>query len=145
MEAANAAQKKLMAAFQQADADIKMKKMRPIQRKSYECSAKCCSPTTSPNEETLLRCLEQCGAPLQQAAQVFQTEAQRFQQRLQRCSANCQDKAQDVIGGDPSKADPKTVARAEKAFGDCTASCMQEHIGMIPGLRKSIEGRLSQL
>ena len=121
-----------------------MRQMRPIQKKSYDCSSNCMSTRVSPTEEDLLKCLQQCGQPVQQAAQVFQGEAQRFQQRLQRCSAGCQDRAQDAMGsGDPN--DPALRAKAEKVMGDCLVVCAKEHIGMLPALRKTLEGQLKKL
>lgn len=133
----------LQRAVSQMDANIKLNSMRPIQRKAYECMAKCQDKKVSPNEERLMQCMQSCNEPLMRTQQVFQGEVQRFQQRLQRCAADCQDRAQDLMpSGDPNSASQADISKAQKVMDDCIASCAKSHTSMVPGLQKSIVSKL---
>lgn len=54
--------------------------------------AQCCDGDGS--QQALQQCFAKCGGPLEQATQLYQAETQRFQQKVQRCAATCQDDAQ---------------------------------------------------
>ena len=60
------------------------------QKAAFLCQAKC-TDMRGPQEE-MHRCLQQCGEPIARHEAAVMGELQQFQQRIQRCVVQCQDK-----------------------------------------------------
>ena len=56
------------------------KKLRPLQQKEFNCSAKCAS-NANLTEEEYEACLRKCGAPLERLGNAYLREANSFQVR----------------------------------------------------------------
>lgn len=65
-----------------------------------------------------------------------------FQERLQRCVARCQDKAQETLPPQPSE---KDIAKAQDKLANCAADCAVEYEKLIPKLQANIIDRFKQL
>ena len=76
--------------------DLDKQYYRPMQKKTYLCSAECMDHGHF-SQEQLQQCVQRCSVPLQQAQQVQQQEMGQFQERLSRCAQSCQDVARDQL------------------------------------------------
>ena len=72
---------------------------RPLQKKTFDCSSKCCDDTKQ-SHETFQRCIQNCAATMQEKETVVNNELQIFQQKVQRCAQTCNDKAQSFLESD---------------------------------------------
>lgn len=116
---------------------VSTKYVRPIQKESYLCSARCCEPNFS--DAQAQQCLEGCGQPINQLQSVMEREMNSFQSRLQRCSQMCQDEANDKITPE-MRSNPAKLAGIEQSMLKCSASCVDKHIAMLP----SVESRIAE-
>ncbi|EFN54999.1 hypothetical protein CHLNCDRAFT_134813 [Chlorella variabilis] len=114
--------------------------MRPLQKASFLCQAKCCD--TAPSQAALQQCCGDCEQRVVVANQIINTSIREFQDRLQRCVQRCQDKAQEQLSATPSQ---KEVEKAQKLLSTCAADCAQEYEKQVPKLHKDITARLQQL
>lgn len=121
---------------------IEKKYVRKIQRQSLTCSLACLDKGgEKASTEELQRGMNQCQVPVQRAQQIVQSEIQRFQQRLQRGMANCQDQANDMVTPDVHN-NPDKLRKIEDQMGNCFGKVIKEHIGMIGDLKKRITNQL---
>ncbi|KAL7645790.1 UNVERIFIED_CONTAM: hypothetical protein RMT77_002686 [Armadillidium vulgare] len=108
--------------------------LRSMQRSMHLCAAKCCE-----NEEASVdnvhKCIENCSTPLSQAQNFIQTELSQFQERLQRCVMVCQDKVKDKVTVSTTESEAGVYKRE---FEDCAMQCVDEHISLLPSIRKRI-------
>jgi hypothetical protein len=81
---------------------------------------------------------------MQQLDQYMQQEMQSFQNRIQRCAMECQDRARDALptGGNPSESQ---MAAVEKDMKKCIDGCIDTHLKMLPTLEKRIGDAVSQI
>eukprot|EP00887_Chlorella_sp_A99_P007707 scaffold20.g7707.t1 len=96
--------------------------LRPMQKESFLCSAKCCD--TAPGPQELQQCINACERKVQVANNLVNSMMHDFQQRVQRCVQRCQDKAQEALPAQPSE---KEIAKAQLALAECIADCAQEY------------------
>mmetsp|Transcript_8234 Transcript_8234/g.10682 ORF Transcript_8234/g.10682 Transcript_8234/m.10682 type:complete len:146 (+) Transcript_8234:49-486(+) len=145
MEQAQAAQAKLQEAFAAVDEDLKQRRFKPLQKAAYLCMAKCCD--SNDGQQALQTCFEQCNQPVQKASQLYQGETQRFQQKVQRCAAACQDNAQDLMTGMSAEQqqDPAQMAKMESVFGTCVSKCATDHVAAIKGFSKNLDSALKSI
>ena len=117
---------------------------RPIQRDGYLCSAKCFD-SASISDTQLEQCLNQCNQRPQIMQTVLQNEMNSFQTRLQRCSQNCQDEANDMLTPEirSNPAHPQ-MATIEKSMLKCSNTCVDKHIAMLPSIEAKIVAGLKQ-
>lgn len=88
--------------------------LRPMQKESYLCMAKCCDSSPSPTQ--LQQCCQQCERKVVSAQQTINATLRDFQDRLGRCVQRCQDVAQEGLS--PSSSD-KDVAKAQVRMRRC--------------------------
>lgn len=96
----------------------------PPQKTAFLCQAKC-TDMRGPQEE-FHRCLEQCGQPIARHEQAVMSELQAFQQRVQRCVVQCQDR----------QAGSKDEAKYEKCISECAVFYQKELAQLRPKLLK---------
>uniref|UniRef100_A0A6U1B6Y4 Uncharacterized protein n=1 Tax=Leptocylindrus danicus TaxID=163516 RepID=A0A6U1B6Y4_9STRA len=121
---------------------IEKKHLRKIQRQALTCSLACLDKGgEKASTEELQRGMNQCQVPVQRAQQIVQSEIQRFQQRLQRGMANCQDQANDMVTPDVHN-NPDKLRKIEDKMGNCFGQVIKEHIGMIGDVKKRIINQL---
>ncbi|PRW57344.1 hypothetical protein C2E21_4029 [Chlorella sorokiniana] len=114
--------------------------MRPLQKESYLCMAKCCD--SAKDQAELQRCTASCEQRVQVVNSVINASMKEFQDRLQRCAQRCQDKAQEGLSATPSQ---KEIDKAQKGLANCLADCAQEYERQVPKLKTDIEARIKQL
>lgn len=81
---------------------------------------------------------------MQQVQQYMQSELQSFQNRLQRCAMECQDRARDSLptSGNPTESQ---IAAVEKDMQKCFNTCVDTHLEMLPTLEKRIGDAVGQV
>ncbi|KAK8753038.1 hypothetical protein OTU49_002201 [Cherax quadricarinatus] len=120
--------------------DLDKTYLRGIQRAMHLCAAVCCEKTEN-SVDQVHRCIESCSTPLTQAQSFVQNELSQFQERLQRCVMTCQDRVRDQVTADTSEAQV-SVYKAE--FEGCAMQCVDDHIQLMPSVKKRIAGVLSK-
>ena len=117
--------------------------LRALQRDGYLCAAKVFENKNWSSEQ-LTAAVERCQRPTQQLNHFMQQEMQNFQNHVQRCAQDCQDKAQDSLpsSGNPSEAQ---IARAQKDMEKCVSRCVDTHVGLLPNISARIEQAGTQI
>ncbi|KAL6780528.1 hypothetical protein F751_1365 [Auxenochlorella protothecoides] len=113
--------------------------LRPVQKESYLCMARCCDTAAGPAE--LQQCANRCEQGVHVKHSIIQSAMADFQNRVQRCVQRCQDAAQESL---PIKPSEKDIARAQDKLANCAADCAQEYERQIPKLEKSIVEQLAR-
>jgi len=147
--------------------DLDKTYLRGMQKSMHLCASECCDRKES-SVDQVHRCIENCSTPLTQAQSFVQNELSQFQERLQRCVMVCQDKVRNQVTVDTSESqeaqrntslsfansagsvlrqaalgkDGVSVYKAE--FEGCAMQCVDEHIQLMPSVKKSIAKILSK-
>lgn len=108
---------------------------RPLQKKTFDCSSKCCDDTKQ-SHETFQRCIQNCAATMQEKETVVNNELQIFQQKVQRCAQTCNDKAQsflesDGIGG---------MDKAQRKAMECIDECARDYGKELKAIQRRVVG-----
>ncbi|XP_062519943.1 protein FAM136A-like [Corticium candelabrum] len=111
---------------------LELEHVRPLQRKAFLCSARCCESHSS--RESVQRCLEQCASPVTHSQKHINDEMQRFQERLQRCVLTCHDKCLD-----------KENEKGRGEFERCVVTCGEEHVSLLPSMFKRMAENVRKL
>uniref|UniRef100_A0A7S2V684 Protein FAM136A n=1 Tax=Fibrocapsa japonica TaxID=94617 RepID=A0A7S2V684_9STRA len=121
---------------------VDQKYLRPIQRKTYLCMAKCFEGNSSRQETE--NCTTRCPAELQQAQHVLQSELQTLQNRVQRCAAQCQEDIQNLVT--PStQGDSRQMAKLQENLNKCVSGCMNDSCKQLKPVQNRIEQKLKQI
>ena len=99
----------------------------PYQKAAFLCQAKC-TDMKGPQEEMHM-CLQKCGEPIAKHEASVMGELQQFQNRVQRCVVQCQDKQAGTNTPDTKK--------YEKCVGECAVFYQKELAAMKPKLMKN--------
>eukprot|EP00271_Cylindrocystis_brebissonii_P012539 TRINITY_DN31226_c0_g1_i1.p1 TRINITY_DN31226_c0_g1~~TRINITY_DN31226_c0_g1_i1.p1 ORF type:complete len:144 (+),score=26.26 TRINITY_DN31226_c0_g1_i1:79-510(+) len=121
--------------------DIDYNVSRPQQRAAYKCCYECFDETHGrPSRPGLQACLQQCQARGERTEAIVTGELRRFQERLQRCALQCQDRAQAMQGPD-SLHDPTlpTNAAIVRQMEACVRSCAEEQVASLPQMAQRIK------
>ncbi|MDA9766611.1 FAM136 family protein [bacterium] len=101
--------------------DLDLRVFRPLQKRAFDASSKCCDGDKS--RESFQACLERAGQATSQAEHAVMQTLGQFQQRVQRCVVQCQDKAQSIV---EAKGVEKAQAQMETCANDCGAFYVKE-------------------
>ncbi|KAA8498911.1 Uncharacterized protein FVE85_6496 [Porphyridium purpureum] len=121
--------------FQGALEEIERSEIRPRQKATYMCAAKCCDVAKSQNE--LANCTNRCSTQLTFAQQVVEAHVGQLQARLERCSARCQDIATERFGGQGAP-DAEARDHAQKTFDTCVDACAEETLQLLKRTHQDI-------
>lgn len=117
-------------------------KLRPMQKEGYLKMAACFDSSTSSKRQTD-SCVEQSAHGMKQAQNLIQNEMNQFQNRLQRCTLQCQDEATDQMkftsGGS------NVEAEAQKVFLQCASKCVDKHIEFLQAIEQKLVKDLDQI
>ncbi|KAG8440888.1 hypothetical protein GDO86_006574 [Hymenochirus boettgeri] len=103
----------------------------------FRCSAQCCE-NESASMQQVHNCIERCHTPLAQAQSLVTNELERFQDRLSRCTMNCNDKAKDSFDSGSKEAQVKAL------LDSCVSKCAEEHMNLIPSMTRKMKDALLQ-
>ncbi|XP_067656902.1 protein FAM136A-like [Haliotis asinina] len=133
-------QARVQKAVHESVAKIDIECLRKMQADMHRCSVKCCENTKAGLEETQ-NCLEKCAIPVNKAQNYLHKELQMFQDRLQRCAMDCQDKIRDKVTANTTEAEANKYRSELEA---CVVKCGNVHVDMLPGMMKKIQGVLNK-
>jgi len=119
--------------------DLDKQYYRPMQKKTYLCSAECMDHGHF-SQEQLQQCVQRCSVPLQQAQQVQQQEMGQFQERLSRCAQSCQDVARDQLPIDGSQPSDSFMEKLQRQVESCAGGCVDEQMKVVPRLFDRLKG-----
>ncbi|CAJ0584728.1 unnamed protein product, partial [Mesorhabditis spiculigera] len=108
--------------------------LREMQRKMFECSAKCCANNSS-SREVVENCVEQCNGNMRKAQGQLEMELGTLQQQLSRCAMGCYDELTKKFGPDTSKYSQTQMTEFNEKLDVCVAKCADSHIQLIPSIR----------
>ncbi|XP_069475011.1 protein FAM136A [Ambystoma mexicanum] len=117
---------------------LERENIRVMQGKMFRCSAQCCEIQGSSMQQ-VHQCIERCHAPMGQAQSVVTSELERFQNRLARCSMNCNDKAKDAL--DTGAKETQVKLQLES----CVSRCADEHMNLIPSMTRKLKESLASV
>ena len=115
---------------------VEKSKIRPLQRESFVCSVTCCDDPDS-TQQSFQRCIQKCNINVKRASQAFQHELNRFQNRMQRQTQECQESARDWQMGGAKEAD------VQQRFKDCTDRVLGRNRQAIPELKQRLDSMLT--
>ncbi|XP_059497107.1 protein FAM136A isoform X1 [Stegostoma tigrinum] len=110
----------------------------PFMGKMFQCSADCCENANASMEE-VHQCIERCHAPLAQAQATVTGELERFQNRLQRCMMDCNDRAKDAFNSGVKEPDVRLKADS------CVSKCVDDHAVLIPSMTRTLKESLMSI
>ncbi|KAK2163798.1 hypothetical protein LSH36_74g11125 [Paralvinella palmiformis] len=137
MEGANA---RVQEAVTKLGSNLDREYLRKMQAVMYRCMAVCCE-NEHYNMDDTQRCLDKCSGPARKAEQYISSELDRWQQRLQRCSIECNDKVRDKVTPQTSESD---IAKYRKEYETCALKCVDTHINLLPDIEKKMKGVLKE-
>jgi hypothetical protein len=117
--------------------------LRPLQKTSYLCMAQCLDQNQL-SDGQVNQCIQSCGRKSQQVQNVIQNEMNQFQSKIQRCSQVCQDDANSLISSQNTKKNEMEISKIERSMFQCSKSCVDKHITMLPALESKIIGEVSR-
>lgn len=139
---AEEAQKRLQDNFTSMMDRLYRDDIRNVQRKAFECMAKCVSDKRSTQEQAAI-CQENCGAPIQAVTQFMDRELNEYQSRIQRSIMICRDEANDILPQDigPSSNNPNDprMQKAVDKLDSCSKDAIERHIKMVPSIEDRIK------
>ena len=119
---------------------IETERLRPLQRNTYLKMAECCNSKSS--SQDVERCVRGCASPGQIVQQVIQNEIGQLQNRLERCSMQCQDEVQDKY---PNLTSLSGNPGAEAMMTKCASSCVDKHIAMLKSIKYNIDSKIDEV
>ncbi|CAG7832059.1 unnamed protein product [Allacma fusca] len=132
---AMAAQENITKKMTEMVDELDRTRLRKIQLQMHRCSVKCCENDAASLEQTQ-RCIEKCSQGVNNAQEYVQREVGHFQNRLQRCVLDCQDRAKDKLGPNPSELEIEDV---KAGFENCAIKCVDSHVSLMPDLLKRMK------
>lgn len=106
----------------------------------FICAAACCDNKES-SINSVQKCIENCGMPLQTAQKYVQQEFDHLQDRLQRCIMSCNDAVRDKMGTSVNESES---SRYTKEFEGCATKCVDSHLDLVPNALKKIKEILNK-
>ncbi|KAJ1091573.1 hypothetical protein NDU88_004692 [Pleurodeles waltl] len=117
---------------------LERENIRVMQGKMFRCSAECCE-TQGASMKQVHQCIERCHTPMGHAQSTVTGELERFQNRLARCTMNCNDKAKDAL--DSGGKEPQVKLQLE----NCVSRCADEHMNLIPSMTRKLKESLATI
>mmetsp|Transcript_1177 Transcript_1177/g.956 ORF Transcript_1177/g.956 Transcript_1177/m.956 type:complete len:123 (+) Transcript_1177:176-544(+) len=97
----------------------------PLQKKAYLCMADCSDPNLTP--QSIERCYKKCQQPIATADNHVQFTIGQFQQGIQNCDMNCQDK--------PNQSE----------YESCIGGCADKVLAKFPGQTDELLSKLKSI
>jgi len=136
---AEAAQARVQDAVNKLVNDLDRSQLRRLQGEMHTCAAACCQRQEASLEQ-VHHCIEDCSKGVASAQTFIQGELNNFQERLQRCVLQCQDKVRDKILPSTTEAE---VAKFRENYEQCVVHCADSHVDLIPNLFKRMKETLA--
>lgn len=134
---------RLQRATEEMISSVAKTHLRPMHKKAFLCSAKCCDRLQDASHEEFQNCVSTCQQAPSQAEKMLSTELQNFQQRIQRCAMDCRDRAQDELPTDTSKHTPELMSKLQGQVGACVNKCVDSHLGTLKQVEKRFKSTIA--
>jgi hypothetical protein len=106
-------------------------------------AASCPFPHTISVLHNAILSIENASRKLQVVQQILQNEVNIFQNRLQRCSADCEDSVRDRYPN--LQTSENDFNKAQREMYQCANICADKHIAMLKGIQIKIESDLDKI
>eukprot|EP00794_Sanderia_malayensis_P005600 gene5600-6289_t len=137
---ATEAQGRVQQAVEKMLNDVEKDRLRPLLAASHMCAAKCYESNIS-GKAQLENCVQRCFNPAQQVQEFIGKELNNFQDRLGRCTRQCQDEVQDKVDSSTTHAE---VTSLQQQLDSCVVNCCNNHVDLVPNMIKRINNLLAQ-
>ena len=114
---------------------IQAHKTNPMQKLMYLKMADCCDLK---QQSAMQSCLERASMPVQVAQNIIQNEMSQFENRIARCSQDCNDQVRDQFANQ-DVSNPKIQEQAMKKANACMSTCVDKHLALLKGIKARIE------
>mmetsp|Transcript_34663 Transcript_34663/g.109472 ORF Transcript_34663/g.109472 Transcript_34663/m.109472 type:complete len:151 (+) Transcript_34663:25-477(+) len=135
----DATERKIAAVSELVDKEMSSleKRMRPMQKDAFLCSANCCDTASGPEE--MQTCIQSCTEKVQKFEQIMTQSLGHFQGMLQGCATDCQ---QNAVRGLSENSSEKDIAKAQEGMIGCIGNCADHFGKQVPNLVKGIDESL---
>ncbi|CAJ0946613.1 unnamed protein product, partial [Mesorhabditis belari] len=128
-------QQKVKRAVDSMMDEIDKKHLREMQKRMFECSAKCCSNQHS-SREVIENCVDTCNGGMRKAQGQLEMELGTLQAQLSRCAMSCYDDLTKQFGPDTSKYTERQTQEFNERLDRCVAKCADEHVSLLPKIQE---------
>lgn len=104
----------------------------------HRCAAACCDDMNS-SKESVQNCVKNCQSDVVAAQNYVQRELSNFENKLQRCAMDCQDKVREKVTPDTK---PDQMEKFGKLFEDCAFNCVDSHVHSMSSLTTRMKNSL---
>lgn len=104
----------------------------------HKCAAKCCQDRNS-SMESVQYCISSCSKDVAAASQIVQEEMANYQNRLNRCAMDCEDKVKDQV---PANAKTDQLDRYRSVYEGCVVKCIDSATSGLSTLSGRIKDRI---
>ncbi|KAF8358349.1 hypothetical protein PRIPAC_93344, partial [Pristionchus pacificus] len=108
--------------------------LREMQKKMFNCSAKCCDDRKGPRE-SVEQCIEKCNEPMRKAQRVLEGELEQLQSSLSRCAMVAYDKLVSEFGPNQNSYTPDQTAAFTTRLEKMVAVCADDHVKQLPTIK----------
>ncbi|OWF55055.1 protein FAM136A-like [Mizuhopecten yessoensis] len=122
-----AAQARVQNAVTARSEELEKGQIRSVEAEMYKCNLKCVE-NQSYSVEDKDHCLERCSSRMMQIQKYVQSEMEAYQNRLQRCAMDCQDKARDKMPASPKDG---VVDKIRGELEKCMINCADSHVELV--------------
>jgi hypothetical protein len=100
-----------------------------------------CYDRKNASAQEIQNCVQGCNRKVEVVHNIIQNEMGQLQNRLERCSMNCQDEVRDKMAGKDNT--PANMELAEKHAMNCTGQCVDKHIALLKSIQYKIESDIN--
>lgn len=104
--------------------------------------AQCCN-SSSDSAQQIQTCIERSSQKVQYIQKVLESEMSEFQNRLNRCSMQCQDEVNDKYRSADGRYSNQSAAEAMML--KCAGTCIDRHLAMLPAMRSKLEKEIDKV
>ena len=135
-------QKKLQGAIDIMLKTIDAERMRPLQKKTYLEMAACFDNKTASGSQ-IEGCLQNSSLAVSGCQQVIQNEMNLFQNRLQRCIADCEDNVRDKFPN--FETNQSQTEKAQNLLMSGMSVCVDKHVDLLKSVKQKIEADIDKI
>ncbi|RDD42746.1 Protein FAM136A [Trichoplax sp. H2] len=112
-----------------------------VEGKAYRCCAACCE-NKSLTGHLVQDCVTNCVSDVNRAQEICNQEFGNFQERLNRCALDCQDKIKDKMSSNMNDVE---MSKLTKQMEQCFSECVDTRIKLLAKMRKRLASQLDKM
>ncbi|EDV22711.1 uncharacterized protein TRIADDRAFT_58554 [Trichoplax adhaerens] len=129
------------AALEEVVKEVEDRYIRKLQGKAYRCCAACCE-NKSLTGHLVQDCVTNCVSDVNRAQEICNQEFGNFQERLNRCALDCQDKIKDKMSSNMNDVE---MSKLTKQMEQCFSECVDTRIKLLAKMRKRLASQLDKM